>query len=120
MRVRLPLSPALLSFCCAGIASAACPTYNSPSTVFTITDARLDEVSGMVAMAAPLSGFWVHNDGGGAEVYGLNPSGTVVAVLDLVGADNDDWEDIAIGPGPVMPPARSPRVPCPLRTAPLC
>lgn len=101
MRFRLPFSPAVFFSCIAGTASAACPTYNSPSTSFTITDSRLDEVSGMVAMAAPLSGFWVHNDGGGAEIYGLNPSGTVVAVLDLVGADNDDWEDIAIGPGPV-------------------
>jgi hypothetical protein len=66
-----------------------------------ITDKRLDEVSGIVASRINLDVYYVHNDSGGKpEVYALNSKGKIIAILNLEGITNRDWEDIAIGPGP--------------------
>lgn len=66
-----------------------------------ITDKRLDEVSGIVASRTNPDVYYVHNDSGGKpEVYALNSKGKVIAILNLEGFNNRDWEDIAIGPGP--------------------
>jgi hypothetical protein len=43
---------------------------------------------------------WTHNDSGdGARLLAVRTSGQTVAEVTLSGADNVDWEDIAIGPG---------------------
>jgi len=45
---------------------------------------------------------WVHNDSGdSARIYALSIQGKHLGVYNLVGASATDWEDIAIGPGPV-------------------
>jgi hypothetical protein len=66
-----------------------------------ITDKRLDEVSGIVASRINPDVYYVQNDSGGKpEVYALNSKGKIIAILNLEGITNRDWEDIAIGPGP--------------------
>jgi len=41
---------------------------------------------------------WAHNDSGnGSLVYALDPTGAVLATVELE-VDNVDWEDVAIGP----------------------
>ena len=79
-----------------------CPGFLSGVDVGTVEDGRLTEISGMVASVANPGVFWVHNDsGGGAEVYAMDAEGRHLGVFGLSGASAVDWEDIAIGPGPI-------------------
>lgn len=56
----------------------------------------------MVASRTHTDVLWVHNDSGGEPaVYGVTMAGEVVARALLVGIVARDWEDIALGPGPV-------------------
>lgn len=65
-----------------------------------VDDERLEEVSGLVASRNNPSMLWVHNDSGNpAEIYLLDSQAVVRAVY-VLGLDQRDWEDMAIGPGP--------------------
>ncbi|MGB3586594.1 MAG: hypothetical protein WBA23_08650 [Tunicatimonas sp.] len=67
-----------------------------------IEDDRLEEVSGLVASRSQPGMVWVHNDSGNpAEIYLLD-SQAVVRATYVLGEDQRDWEDIAIGPGPTQ------------------
>jgi len=64
----------------------------------------LNEISGMAASVKNPDCFWVHNDSGDeARLYLINTDGSIVSTVNLVTdhTDNRDWEDIAVGPGPV-------------------
>jgi hypothetical protein len=53
------------------------------------------EVSGLVRSSA--GGFWAHNDSGDApRIFELERDGTVRREVTVAGAENVDWEDIAI------------------------
>lgn len=63
----------------------------------------LDEVSGAAVSRKNRDVMWVHNDSGGkAELYAVSIAAGVaprlIATVVLTGADNVDWEDLAIGP----------------------
>jgi len=61
-----------------------------------IRDARLDEISGMVASRRHEGVFWTHNDSDGpAEVFAIDGSGNILATVLLAHPENRDWEDIA-------------------------
>jgi len=67
-----------------------------------LADPVLNEVSGVAASRTQPPLLWVHDDSAGAPaVYGIRPDGTLVATYTVDGATNTDWEDIAVGPGPV-------------------
>ncbi len=67
-----------------------------------INDYELNEISGMAASVKNPGHYWVHNDSGDdARIYLLNTSGNTVATVKIAGITSRDWEDIAIGPGPV-------------------
>ena len=61
----------------------------------------LDESSG-VAVSRLLSGvLWSHNDSGGDNyIYAISLAGERLGSYRVVGADNRDWEDIALGKCP--------------------
>ena len=62
-----------------------------------IRDKRLTEISGMVMSVENPGCFWVHNDSGNpAELFLVAIDGTVLAHVELSGAQNRDWEDICI------------------------
>jgi 5'/3'-nucleotidase SurE len=66
-----------------------------------LADAKLAEVSGVVASRAHPPVLWVHNDSGGEPaVYAVSPVGASLGAYPIEGATAIDWEDIAIGPGP--------------------
>ncbi|WKN46406.1 hypothetical protein [Tunicatimonas pelagia] len=66
-----------------------------------IDDDRLEEVSGLVASRNNPGMVWVHNDSGNpAEIYLLDNQAELRAIYTL-GEKQRDWEDMAIGPGPV-------------------
>jgi hypothetical protein len=58
------------------------------------------EISGLVASPTQPGVLWAHNDSGDrARIFALRGNGSLVASLDVPGAEATDWEDIAIGPG---------------------
>jgi hypothetical protein len=70
--------------------------------VGTVRAPGLDELSGIAVGRRDPSVRWVHNDSGdGPVLYALSPDGTLLASLTVDGASATDWEDIAVGPGPV-------------------
>jgi hypothetical protein len=67
-----------------------------------IKDSRLDEISGIAASVKNPGHYWVHNDSGDdANIYLINTRGYTVATVNIAGITSRDWEDIAVGPGPV-------------------
>ncbi|MBN7815351.1 hypothetical protein [Algoriphagus pacificus] len=77
------------------------PIFGDGVAVQTIDAKVLNEISGMGFSKVHPNKLYVHNDSGGeAKVYILDSSGKEVGDIELVGAKNRDWEDIAVGPGP--------------------
>lgn len=59
------------------------------------------ELSGLVLSRAQPQVLWTHNDSGDrARVLAIAPNGGQLADVAVTGAENVDWEDIAIGPAP--------------------
>ncbi len=63
------------------------------------------EASGLAASRTNRGVVWAHNDSGGAaSLYALGRDGRIAATAPLAGAENVDWEDMALGPGPAGSP----------------
>ncbi len=74
--------------------------FESGLSMGAITNERLDEVSGIVASRKYPGYYWVHNDSGGdPSIFLIDSVAQLKAEVRLNGAENRDWEDIAIGPG---------------------
>ena len=74
--------------------------YGEPQPVCQIADRRLDEASGLVAGRRNPGYYYTHNDSQGRpQVYVFNRHGRICLTIRLVGAENRDWEDIALAPG---------------------
>jgi hypothetical protein len=83
--------------------AAECPKYGGGGNQGSVTAPTLLEASGLVASRRYPGVFWSHNDSGAPpRLYALDAGGGPLAEFDLAGAANLDWEDIAIGPGPVL------------------
>jgi hypothetical protein len=79
----------------------ACPRYTTGVAVGTIRGVDLLEVSGIVESRREKGRFWIHDDhGAGARLFVVGRDGALVATFTVAGAQAQDWEDIAIGPGP--------------------
>jgi hypothetical protein len=91
-----PLAPSPGPQASAPPAERSCPRVAESTVTGTIADHALDEISGVV-VGHRMDGFlWVVEDSGNdASVYALEPSGKVVAGVMVVGATNEDWEDLA-------------------------
>jgi hypothetical protein len=90
-------SPGLL----AQAETVACPSAGAPRQVGKLTNSELTEASGLVEGRLNSGLFYTHNDSGGAaRVYAINEAAELVATVNYSGARAQDWEDIAIGPGP--------------------
>ena len=86
--------------------AAASTEYDEPKPVGTITDKALAEISGLTASRFSSGVYWVHNDSGDkARLYAIDAKGKLLAKVDVTGAKNHDWEDLASGPGANGQPA---------------
>lgn len=66
-----------------------------------VTTAAATELSGLALSRSQARVLWTHNDSGDrARVFAVAPNGRLLADVDVTGAKNVDWEDIAIGPAP--------------------
>ncbi|GBE30433.1 MAG TPA: hypothetical protein ENH10_06915 [Bacteroidetes bacterium] len=67
-----------------------------------VQDDRIDEASGMVASRRNPGWLWIHNDSGDPpRLFAVSTNGDSLGVVRLRGIRARDWEDIAIGPGPI-------------------
>ncbi len=73
---------------------------NAATGVCFVTDASLNELSGIAAHSKLNNVFWVHNDEGPGIIYALNHKGEILVRLTLPGITFLDSEDITSGPGP--------------------
>ncbi len=76
--------------------NGALPTNLTPPGTAT-------ETSGMVASRHNPGVLWLQDDGagGGAQAIAVRTNGQLAQIYSLTGVTNRDWEDLAIGPGPV-------------------
>jgi len=66
-----------------------------------VLPAELAEASGLAASRRHPGVLWLHNDSGGEpEVFAVDSTGAVLGRVRVTGAENVDWEDIALGPCP--------------------
>jgi hypothetical protein len=70
--------------------------------IHTIENPTLEEISGLAFSKNHPERIYVHTDSGGeAVIYVLDSVGNEIGEITLEGVENRDWEDIAVGPGPV-------------------
>jgi hypothetical protein len=78
----------------------ACPAVAGSTVTGTVRDPALDEISGVVVGHHLRGVLWVEEDSGNeAAVYAVEPTGKLVATVAVVGATNQDWEDLAWSDG---------------------
>jgi hypothetical protein len=95
------LAVALAALVLVPAALAAAGPYRAPVEVGRITAEELPELSGLVAATTVRGGFWAHNDSGHtSELFLLGPTGRLLQTVDVRGATNGDWEEVASGPAP--------------------
>ncbi len=62
----------------------------------------LKEASGLAASRKYPNFFWTHNDSGNPnDIYLLDSTGKIKAIVVVAQSSNVDWEDIAVAPGPL-------------------
>jgi hypothetical protein len=100
--VAVAATGAVFAACKPAIVQSACDGTLLSSTPGTFTDSRLVEISGIAASARNPGTLWAHNDSGDtARVFAVAESGPTRVVYTVTGASAQDWEDMALGPGPV-------------------
>jgi hypothetical protein len=76
--------------------------YSIPQLLATLEDSSVMESSGIVASRLNPGLFWTHNDSGDKPlIFAFDLQGKSHGTWFVSGANAFDWEDIAIGPGPV-------------------
>jgi hypothetical protein len=84
------------------VLDAACRGALVASTPGTVASAAVVELSGISASRVTDGVWWVHNDSGdSARVFAVGSDGRDLGEYALSAAAASDWEDIAVGPGPV-------------------
>lgn len=76
--------------------------FNAIPVVHDLARTDLLEISGVAASRTNPGILYIHNDSGNPnQVYLTNGNGDNQGTLTLTPVGNRDWEDIAVGPGPV-------------------
>ena len=77
-------------------------SFTQPQQVGRLDDESLTEASGLVASRRNPGYLWTEEDSGNPnQIQLIHPNGQIVARFTLDGLTNYDWEDIAVGPGPL-------------------
>ncbi len=91
------------------LSATAAPADDAPAEATlaaTLSDPRIKESSGLALGRRNPAAFWTVNDsGGGPFVFAFDGKGRTLARLEITGAANFDWEDIASGPDETGKPA---------------
>ncbi len=85
-----------------GSGSGACPPGLVAARIGSVASTDLTEISGAAASRTQPGVIWVHNDNGNdAAVYAVSSEGADLGRFPLANIRGRDWEDMALGPGPV-------------------
>src|SRR4051812_23658019 len=96
-RILLATPPLLAGSVCFGA-----PTFSTGITTGNLANGSITEASGIVASRMNPNVLWTHNDSGhNPEIFPITPAGANLGTYTISGATDRDWEDIAVGPGPV-------------------
>jgi len=69
----------------------------APKNLCEVKDQRLTEASGLAASRIHPGIYYTHNDGGHPpDLFAFNDQGNIVGVWRVAGAENVDWEDMAV------------------------
>lgn len=80
----------------------SCPLFSAAARAGLVTNREIVETSGLAASRRNANLLWLHNDKGDtARVFAISAVGATIATYLLDGAEANDWEDIAVGPGPI-------------------
>ena len=78
------------------------PTFSNAVSFGTINIAALTEPSGLAASQNNPGVLWTHNDvGDPPRIFALNTNGQLLGTYNLTNGTHVDYEEIALGPGPV-------------------
>lgn len=81
---------------------SAVPGFAAGVSAGSVSVSALDECSGLVASRNNASVLWAHNDSGDtARIFAIDTQGRLLGTYNLTSASHTDYEDIAIGPGPL-------------------
>jgi len=76
--------------------------FQSGDALVELKNKKLSEISGIAASINNPGKIWAHNDSGNdAEVFLIDTDLNIKLKVELKGIKNRDWEDIAVGPGPI-------------------
>ncbi len=85
---------------------AACPDYETPTFLGDVVSSQVEEVSGLALSRRDPRLLWAVNDSGNGDsrnvITALTTEGEHIADTEVTSIKNHDWEDIAIGPGPLL------------------
>jgi hypothetical protein len=75
--------------------------YDPPIHLADLENQSINESSGVAASRLNANLLWTHNDSGdGPFIYAFDRKGKHLGAWKVAGAQAQDWEDMAIGPGP--------------------
>ncbi|MFC1541767.1 hypothetical protein ACFL50_04880 [Candidatus Latescibacterota bacterium] len=78
------------------------PRFGDRINLGLIEYGGINEASGIVASRKNNGVLWTHNDSGDiARIFAIDTEGNHLGIFRLKGVSARDWEDIAVGPGPV-------------------
>ncbi|MCE7057333.1 hypothetical protein LZF95_21810 [Algoriphagus sp. AGSA1] len=101
MKITIGIAVLFFTFSCVKAQEEPSRPFGEGVPIATLTDNKLDEISGLACSRTIPGLIYVHNDSGGeAAVYLLDTLGNTVGKVELLETKNRDWEDIAVGPGP--------------------
>ncbi len=77
-------------------AAGAVTNYGPAKLLGKVEDPALHELSGLAPSRRTPGYWWTHNDSGNsAKVFALSGHGQLAATVEVTGAPNHDWEDLA-------------------------
>ena len=102
MRSILTLTLAVVALTSTTLGQTTVPKFNPGAAAGTVANTSLTEISGIAASRQNNAVVWDHNDSGDLNrLYAMSTNGAHLGTFFLAGAVATDWEDMAIGPGPI-------------------
>lgn len=84
-------------------ARPSCRSYKTGQALGELKTDKLNEISGIVESRRNIGVLWLHNDAGDSpRLFAVGLAGHLLAEVAVPGAKAEDWEDVAIGPGPLV------------------
>lgn len=78
------------------------PDFGPQTSMGTLENDYINEASGLAASYKNIGILWTHNDSGGENrIFAVDTNGNSRGTYYLNGIVNRDWEDIAVGAGPI-------------------